>query len=184
MAFLDFLSSKVLETMNRLIKNNVLPGTFGSVTVLFLASMDMGVKSLSALWHTDLWLLYVLVLTMNGVLFMYGDNQTANKIAGLLLLGVVLFPISSIEQLHPSVWTASDWLHHLFAIGFFIVKPLNHRKYDILIIIIGAASLIGLGLSVYKVEIIGLYVLIYTGYLKKKHYFRKTRTYLNENRNK
>ena len=160
------------------IKNNVILFTFVTVTILFLGTYDLGVKSLSALWHTDMWLLYVLVLGSNGVLFMFGDNKLLNKLAGLCLIGVLLFPISDIEPMSYTKWNINDTLHHLFAIAFFIFKALNHRKYDYLIISIGAASLFGLGLSIFQVEIIGLYTLLYTGYIKKKNYFKDTRVWL------
>ena len=94
--------------MIRLIKNNVLPGTFASITILFLATYDMGVKSLSALWYTDMWMLYTVVLSLNGILFMIGDNQIINKIAGFLLLTVVLFPISSVHNMTPSMYRRLD----------------------------------------------------------------------------
>ena len=165
------------------IKNNVIMFTFISVTILFLGTYDMGVKSLSALWHTDKWMLYALVLGLNGILFMIGDNQIYNKLAGLMLIGVVLFPISSLEQMSPDQWSINEWIHHTCAILFFIFKSKNHRKYDFIIISVGATALLALGLHIYTVEIIGLYTLLYTGYLKKKNYFRDTRTYLT-NKNK
>ena len=164
--------------MIRLIKNNVLPGTLASITILWLFTFDMDVKSLSALWFTDVWMLYTAVLTLNGVLFMIGDNQIINKIAGLLLLIVVLFPLSKGEVMTINDWLLTDYIHHTAAILFFIVKSLNHRKYDYLIITVGAATLFGFGYSLYQIEIVGLYTLVYTGYLKKKNYFRKTRIWL------
>ena len=164
--------------MIRLIKNNVLPGTLASITILWLFTFDMDVKSLSALWFTDVWMLYTAVLTLNGVLFMIGDNQIINKIAGLLLLIVVVFPISQADNMTISDWVLNDYIHHIAAIAFFIVKSLNHRKYDFLIIIIGAATLFSFGYSLYQIEIVGLYTLVYTGYLKKKNYFRKTRIWI------
>ena len=160
------------------IKNNVLMFTFVTVTILFLGTYDLGVKSLSALWHTDMWLLYVLVLGSNGVLFMFGDNKLLNKLAGLCLIGVLLFPISSSEPIPYMDWTNGEWLHHTFAILFFIFKSLNHRKYDYIVISVGAASLIGIGLHLYTVEIIGLYTLLYTGYLRKKNYFKTYRAWI------
>ena len=165
--------------MIRLVKNNVLPGTFASITILFLATYDMGVKSLSALWHTDMWLLYTLVLSLNGVLFMIGDNQIINKVAGFLLLTVVLFPISEMEPMSIDQWKTNDWIHMIAAISFFIVKSLNHRKYDYLLISFGSAALFGLGLHLYTIEIVGLYTLVYTGYLKKKNYFKSYRRWIN-----
>ena len=130
--------------MIRLIKNNVLPGTFASITILWLFTFNLDVKSLSALWFTDVWMLYVGVLTLNGILFMIGDNQLTNKIAGFLLLIVVLFPLSRAEEMVISDWVLTDYIHHIAAISFFIVKSLNHRKYDYLIIIIGGATLFSL----------------------------------------
>ena len=164
--------------MKTWVKNNVLMFTFVTVTILFLATFDLGVKSLSALWHTDKWLLYTLVLSLNGILFMIGDNQLTNKLAGLCLIGVVLFPLTNLEPVHYDEWTTGEWLHHIFAGLFFIIKSLNHRKYDYIVISIGAASLFGLGLHLYTIEIIGLYTLIYTGYLKKKYYFKTYRAWI------
>ena len=158
--------------MIKWVKNNVLPGTFASITVLFLATYDAEVNSISGLWHTRYWLLYTLVLGMNGILFMIGDNQIINKIAGLLLIGVLLFPTKGHG------FYMEDITHYILAVAFFIVKSLNHRKYDFLIIIIGGTTLYCLGHSLYQIEIAGLYTLVYTGYLKKKNYFRKTRVYL------
>ena len=159
-----------------LIKNNVLPGTFATVTFLFLATYDMDVNSISGLWHTEMWMLYTAVLGINGVLFMIGDNQLTNKLAGLCLIGVLLFPIQGLNVGYQD----ADIIHYMFAIAFFIIKSLNHRKYDFALIIIGAATLTALGFKLYSVEIIGLYVLMYTGYLKRKNYFRKIRTQLNK----
>ena len=164
--------------MRKLIKNNVLPGTFISITILWLATYNVEVNSLSGLWHTDYWLLYTGVLGLNGILFMIGDNQVINKIAGLLLIGVLLFPTKDHG------FRMDDMLHYIFAIGFFITKSLNHRKYDYILIIAGAAALFSLGYSIYQVEIVGLYTLLYTGYLKKKNYFRKYRTYVKSKQNK
>ena len=164
--------------MRAWIKNNVLLFTFVTVTILFLGTYDLGVKSLSALWHTDMWMLYTLVLSLNGIFFMIGDNKLLNKVAGLCLIGVLLFPISSSEPIPYTDWTTGEWLHHLFAIAFFILKSLNHRKYDVIIISVGAATLLSLGLHLYTVEIIGLYTLLYTGYIKKKNYFKDTRVWL------
>ena len=165
--------------MIRLIKNNVLPGTFWSITILLFATYDMGVKSISALWHTDMWLLYTAVLGINGVFFMIGDNQIINKIAGMLLIGVLLFPVESLQPTHYSDWPIQSWLHHAFAIGFFITKSLNHRQYDWLIIIIGAPIFMCIGLTLYQTEFLGLYALLYTGYLKKRNYFKTYRTWIN-----
>ena len=166
--------------MRKLIKNNVLTGTFVTVTILLLATYNLDVKSISALWYTEYWLLYTVVLSLNGVLFMIGDNQMINKIAGLLLIGVVLFPISGLNASEAFDWNLREWLHHSCAVGFFIVKSLNHRKYDWALIIIGAALLLAAGFNLYTVEMIGLYVLMYTGYLKKRNYFKKYRTQLRE----
>ena len=161
------------------IKNNVITFTFVSVTILFLGTYDMEVKSLSALWHTDKWLLYTLVLGLNGIFFMIGDNKLMNKLAGLSLIGVILFPISTVDVMLFTQWSIpTDYLHHVFAVAFFIFKSLNHRKYDVIIISVGATALIGLGLHLYTVEIIGLYTLLYTGYIKKKNYFKDTRVWL------
>ena len=163
--------------IRKFIKNNVLPGTFGSITVLWLATYDAPVNSISGLWHTEYWLLYVLVLTMNGILFMIGDNQLTNKIAGFLLLLVVAMPTTVERGL-----VVEDWPHYLAAVLFFIIKSLNHRKYDVILITLGGATLFILGYSIYQIEIVGLYTLVYTGYLKKKNYFRKTRTHLKRNK--
>ena len=164
--------------MRKLIKNNVLPGTFASVTILFVATYNMDIISISALWHTEYWLLYTSVLLLNGVLFMIGDNQIINKIAGLCLICIVVFPINTPEFTGPSGWIMTDWLHHLFALGFFIIKPLNHHKYDWITILLGGLGLAALGLSIYQIEIIVLYTLIYQGYIKKRNYFRRTRNKL------
>ena len=164
--------------MRRLIKNNVLPGTFISITILWLATYDVDVNSISGLWHTDYWLLYTAVLGLNGILFMIGDNQIINKIAGLLLIGVLLFPI----QAHG--FRVEDSLHYILAVAFFIVKSLNHRKYDFILIIAIGTTLFSLGYSMYQIEIVELYALLYTGYLKKKNYFRKYRIYVKSKQNK
>ena len=138
----------------------------------------MDVKSISALWHTDMWLLYTVFVASNGILFMIGDNKIINKIAGLLLILMLIFPVGALESAPPSEWGLGSWLHHIFASSFFIVKALNHREYDYALIAIGAITLLSAGLSLYATEFIGLYTLAYTGYLKKKNYFRKYRTYV------
>ena len=164
--------------MRKLIKNNVLPYTFASVSVLVLATYDMDVKSISALWHTDYALLYTFFVSSNALLFMFGDNQLTNKLAGLSLMLMLLYPVSSPDPLTLQMWTHTDYMHHIFALGFFIIKPLNHRRYDAIFTYIGAATLFGLGLHIYLVEVIGLYSLVWQGYLTKKNYFRDTRVWL------
>ena len=164
--------------MRKLIKNNVLPYTFASITVLLLATYDMEVKSISALWHTEYWMLYVFFVASNGILFMFGDNQLTNKLAGLSLILMLLYPVSSTETLSVSEWATQDYLHHVFAIAFFIIKPLNHRKYDAIFTYLAAATLFGLGLRLYAIEIVGLYSLVWQGYLTKKNWFRDKRIQL------
>ena len=164
------------------IKNNVLPYTFASITILLLATYDIEIKSISGLWHTKYRLLYVVFTLSNALLFMFGDNQITNKLAGLALVCMLLFPVSQAEVLEFSEWTIpEDYLHHLFAIAFFIIKPLNHRKYDAVFTYLGAAALFGLGLNLYTIEIIGLYSLVWQGYLTKKNYFKTYRAWINSN---
>ena len=170
--------------MRKYVKNNVLPYTFASVSILFLATYDLGIKSISGLWHTEYWMLYTFFVASNAILFMTGDNQWTNKFAGLSLMLMLLFPVSSAEPMSLHVWTNTDYLHHLFAVGFFIIKPLNHRRYDAIFTYIGAASLFSLGLHLYTIEVIGLYSLLYQGYLTKKNYFRDTRVWLNQRKKK
>ena len=129
--------------MRKLIKNNVLPYTFASVSVLVLATYDMDVKSISALWHTDYALLYTFFVSSNALLFMFGDNQLTNKLASLCC---IIYHKCGHIQIYAS---------H-FALGFFIIKPLNHRR-DAIFTYLGAATLFSLGLHLYLVEVIGLY---------------------------
>ena len=163
--------------MRKLIKNNVIPFTLLSVTILYLTTFSSDAKSLSALWYTDFWFVYLLVLGGNGLLFMVGDNQTNNKVAGLCLIGVLLFPLSSPLDLSASDWTFNDALHHTFAALFFVFKSLNHRKYDFLWITGGGLILVASGLSLYWCEFIGLYTLLITGYLAKINHFKRKRCY-------
>ena len=164
--------------IRRLIKNNVLPYTFASVSVLLLATYDVDVKSISGLWHTEYRMLYTFFVSSNALLFIFGDNQITNKLAGFSLLLMLLYPVSSPDQLMLSDWILTDYFHHIFALAFFIIKPLNHRKYDAVFTYIGAATLFSLGLHLYTIEIVGLYSLVYQGYLRKKNYFRDTRVWL------
>lgn len=165
--------------MRKYIKNNVLPYTFASVSVLVLATYDLEVKSISGLWHTEYWMLYTFFVASNALLFMFGDNQITNKLAGLSLIGMLLFPVSTGEVLTIVNWEfPTDYLHHLFAVAFFIIKPLNHRRYDAIFTYVGAATLAMLGLHLYTLEVVGLYSLLWQGYLTKKNYFRDTRAWV------
>lgn len=164
--------------MRKLIKNNVLPYTFASITILLLATYGVDTKSISGLWHTEYWLLYTAFTLSNALLFIFGDNQITNKLAGLTLICMLIYPVSSAQPLAMEDWALGDWMHHIFAVAFFIIKPLNHRRYDTIFTIIGATALFSIGLTLYQIEIIGLYSLVWQGYLTKKNYFRDKRTQL------
>ena len=161
--------------MRQLIKNNVLPYTLATVTLLVLSTWNMDVKSISALWHTDSWMGYVFFVMSNALLFLFGDNQMTNKVAGFLLIVMLLYPVSSPEEMMPSEWLFGDWIHHLAAVGFFLVKALNHHKYDVFFLAIGAVSLATLKIDLYLIEIIGLYFLLWQGFIKKRNYFKMYR---------
>ena len=166
--------------MRQVIKNNVLPYTLTTVTLLVLSTWDMEVKSISALWYTDLWLVYVFFVMSNGLLFLFGDNQTTNKVAGILLMIMLLYPISSPQEMMPNEWTFGDWIHHISAAGFFFTKALNHHKYDAIYLLIGAMSLVALDTDLYLIEIVGLYILLWQGFVKKRNYFKRYRAQLSK----
>lgn len=168
--------------MRKYIKNNVLPYTFASVSILFLATYDSGIKSISGLWHSEYWMLYTFFVASNGLLFMFGDNKITNKLAGLSLIVMLLYPVSSPYPLAIHEFTFVDIMHHVSAVAFFIFKTLNHRRYDTIATIVSAAALLSLGLHLYTVEIIGLYSLLWQGYLTKKNYFRDKRVWINQQR--
>ena len=163
--------------MKKYIKNNVLHYTFFSITVMLFATWDMDIKSISGLWHTDYRLLYSVFVLSNAILFMIGDNQMPNKIAGFMLICMFICPVSTPDTLPLSQFTELDYLHHMFAVLFFIIKPLNHRRYDAFFTIIGGACLFSLNIHLYTIEMIGLYSLVWQGHITKVKHFRKLNAY-------
>ena len=106
---------------------------------------------------------------------MFGDNKISNKIAGFLLMVMLLYPIHTGGDMPLEDWVLTDWIHTIAAVGFFLAKSFNHRKGDWLMLIMGAATLAALRVDLYIVEFIGLYVLLLQGYLTKCAHFKKIR---------